>query len=168
MNNMLKLKPISKAGIPEALKKAERYRLLNEPLLSESICEDILDVEPDNQQAIVTMLLSITDQFGRYSAVTINKARQLLPLLKEEYDRQYYAGIICERQGIALLELGAAGGGHSPYEWLTEAMEYFENAESYRPKGNDDAILRWNTCVRLIESHQLQPQRELYVEPPLE
>lgn len=165
---MFKLKPISKAGIPEALKKAERYRLLNEPRLSESICEDILDVDPDNQQALVTMLLAISDQFGRYSAVTINKARQLLPLLKDEYDRHYYAGIICERQGNALLDLGASGGGHSPYEWLTEAMEYFEKAETLRSSGNDDAILRWNTCVRLIESHHLQPQRELYVEPPLE
>lgn len=165
---MFKLKPISKAGIPEALKKAERYRLLNEPRLSESICEDILDVDPGNQQALVTMLLAITDQFGRYSAVTINKARQLLPLLKDEYDRHYYAGIICERQGSALLDLGASGGGHSPYEWLTEAMESFEKAEAIRSSGNDDAILRWNTCVRLIESHHLQPQRELYVEPPLE
>lgn len=52
-----------KEGIPEALQKAERYRLLNEPRLAESICQDILDIEPDNRKAIITMLLAITDQF---------------------------------------------------------------------------------------------------------
>ncbi len=162
------LKPISQAGIPEALKKAERYRLLNEPRLSESICEDILEADPDNAQALVTLILSITDQFGRYSAVTVNKARRLLPLLDNDYDKHYYAGIICERQGIALLNLGGPGGYSTPYEWLTEAMDHFEKAEAIRPGGNDDAILRWNTCARLIMNHNLKPARELYVEPPLE
>lgn len=165
---MIKLKPISKEGVPEALKKAERYRLLNEPRLSESICQDILDLEPDNNPALVTMLLSITDQFGSSSSATVNKAWQLLDLLKNEYDRHYYAGIICERQGIAMLSSGNIGIGHSTHEWLTEAMEHFEKAEALRPPGNDDAILRWNTCARLIMNHHLQPRREQYVEPPLE
>lgn len=165
---MIKLKPISKEGIPEALKKAERYRLLNEPRLSESICQDILDLEPDNHAAVVMLLLSITDQFGRYSAAAINKARHLLNSLNNAYDRHYYAGIICERQGIAFLNMGKSGIGHSPYEWLNEAMEHFEEAEAIRPAGNDDAILRWNTCARLINNHHLQPRQELYVEPPLE
>ena len=69
---MFQLKPISKEGISEALQKAERYRLLNEPRLAESICQDILALEPDNHQAILTMLLSITDQFGRNAAARTN------------------------------------------------------------------------------------------------
>ena len=164
---MFQLKPISKEGIPEALKKAERYRLLNEPRLSESICEDILETEPDNHQAIITLLLSITDQFGRNAAASINKARRLLPSLSNPYEQSYYSGIICERQGIALLNQGTVRA-HSAYEWLRDAMEHFEQAEDLRPSGNDDAILRWNTCARLIMNHNLQPRHEQFAEPPLE
>ena len=165
---MFQLKPISKEGIPEALQKAERYRLLNEPRLAESICQDILDVEPHNHQAIITLLLAITDQFGRDTSANANKARQLLALMPSAYERQYYSGIICERQGSAILSMGKAGGHFTAYEWLTDAMEHFEKAEAIRPAGNDDAILRWNTCARLIMSHHLQPRQEHYLEPPLE
>src|SRR5690606_18114512 len=114
---MFQLKPISKAGIPEALQKAERYRLLNEPRLAESICEDILEVEPDNHRAVVTMLLAITDQFGKYRSASISTARQLLPKLKDEYERYYYAGIICERQGNSILSRGTSSDHHAVYEW---------------------------------------------------
>jgi hypothetical protein len=162
---MFQLKPISKQGISEALQKAERYRLLNEPHLAESICQDILAIEPENHAAIVTMLLSITDQFGGHSPVNVTTARQLLPLLKTEYERHYFAGIICERQGSAMLRRGKAIDHFAAYEWLTDAMENFEKAETLRPSGNDDAILRWNTCARLIMNHRLQPRPEQHVEP---
>ena len=46
---MFQPKPISKDVIPSALAKAERYRLLNEPGEAESICLDVLQIEPDNQ-----------------------------------------------------------------------------------------------------------------------
>ena len=60
---MFELKTLAAEAIPRSLEKAERYRLLNEPAEAESICCDILAVEPDNQQAIVTLLLALTDQF---------------------------------------------------------------------------------------------------------
>src|SRR5687767_12461093 len=100
---MFHLKPISREGIEEALKKAERYRLLNEPQLAESICQDILDLEPGNAEAIKTKLLAITDQFDKYSSAHVTSARRLLPSLLNEYDREYYEGIICERLGNAFL-----------------------------------------------------------------
>ena len=165
---MFQLKPISKEAVEEALQKAERYRLLNEPQHAESICQDILDVDPSNQQAVVTKILAITDQFGKDSAATANGARQLLPRLKSDYDKLYYAGIICERQGNAYLHRGQPGDHFTAYDWLRDAMEYFEKAESIRPAGQDDAILRWNTCARQIMNHHLEPRKEQYVEPPLE
>ncbi len=165
---MFQLKPISKEAIDEALKKAERYRLLNEPQLAESICQDILDIEPGNTEAIKTKLLAITDQFGKYSSTHINYARALLASFDNEYDREYYSGIICERQGNACILRGRPGDHHSAYDWLTLAMEHFEKAETVRPQGQDDAILRWNTCARQIMNHHLKPRVEEYVEPPLE
>src|SRR5437762_8622024 len=97
-----KLKPISKEGITEAIAKAERYRFLNEPRLAESICLDILTAEPDHHDAIVMLLLSITDQFGRsYASGDVHEARELLSRLTNDYERNYFGGIINERKGKA-------------------------------------------------------------------
>jgi hypothetical protein len=165
---MLELKPISRESIPGAIEKAERYRLLCEPALAESICLDILEAEPQNNRAVTILLLAITDQFSAAPSGDANRARQLLSRLQNEYDRNYYAGIISEREGLAHFNRGVPGGHNAAYEWLSEAMMYFEKAEAVRPAGNDDAILRWNTCARLIMRHHLEPLNEKYVEPPLE
>jgi hypothetical protein len=142
------LKPISRAAVGEALEKASRYRLLNEPALAESICMDVLEVEPENQRALVTLLLAITDQFGHGAAAV--KARELLPRLKSAYEQSYYAGIIWERSAHAQLRKGAPTGSFSAYDAFIQAMRCYDNAIELQPPGNDDAILRWNTCARIL------------------
>ncbi len=142
------LKKISSAGVAVALQRAERYRLLNEPSLAESICLDVLALEPENQRAFVTLLLALTDQFGH--GVTVGKAREILPRLKGEYERQYFAGIIWERSAHAQLRKGAPNAAFSAYDGLMQAMRCYELAIDLRPPGNDDAILRWNTCARIL------------------
>ena len=57
------LKTLHAEALPRALEKAERYRLLNEPSEAESICLDVLAIDRDNQAALVTLLLALTDQF---------------------------------------------------------------------------------------------------------
>jgi hypothetical protein len=165
---MFQLKLIARESIPAALDKAERYRLLGEPGLAESICLDILQADRQNAKAIVMLLLSITDQFSASSSGDVSRARKLLPQLQNEYEKNYYAGIISEREGMAIFNRGMNGGHFAAYEWLSEAMDFFEKAEAVRPPGNDDAILRWNTCARMIMRHELKPLNENYVEPPLE
>ena len=165
---MFQLKSISKESISVALEKAERYRLLNEPWLAESICFDILEVEPQNTKAVVILLLAITDQFGTSSLANVNDANQLLLRLPDEYQRHYYGGIICEREGKSDLSKGRFEYVYSAYANLRNAMNHYEKAEAIRPPGNDDAILRWNTCARLIMHHHLEPRNEEYSEPPLE
>lgn len=165
---MFQIKPISKESIPTALEKAERYRFLNEPMLAESICLDILEADPENSQALVTMLLAITDQFGTSSMGELSRAKELLIRFKDEYELQYYSGLICERQGKAKLAKRMPDGGAVAYEWLREAMDHFEKAEAISPPEKVDAILRWNTCARLIMNHNLKPRDEEYIELPLE
>src|SRR6266851_2739641 len=108
------LKPISQQAIPEALEKVERYRLLNEPSQAESICLDILRIDAGNQQALVMLLLSLSDQFGQ--GVTAGQAREVLPRLRGEYERAYFAGIICERTAHAHLRQASPGSAFSAYE----------------------------------------------------
>ena len=165
---MFQLKSLSMEGITAALDKAERYRLLNEPREAQSICLDVLEIDPENQRALVILLLSITDQFGRRHPDEARHARELLPRLHDEYERTYYAGIIFERQAKAILKRGTPGGGSSAYDWFRNAMDLFEKAESIRPPGNDDALLRWNTCARTIMRYKLTPRQEERVEHFLE
>jgi len=160
------LKPISKAGVHEALEKAERYRLLNEPSLAESICLDVLHIDPENQQALVMLLLSITDQFGHGASAV--KAREILPRLKSEYDQQYYAGIVWERSAHAQLRKGSPNAAFAAYDGFKQAMECYEKATAVRPPSNDDAILRWNTCARiLMRNPNLRPRPDEAYEPVL-
>lgn len=167
MNAMFQPKPISKDAIPSALVKAERYRLLNEPGEAESICLDVLQIEPANQDALVTLILALTDQFrdettaSRHSA---SRASELVPRLADEYDRLYYAGIIRERRARAVLQRDRYASAATATEWLREAMGFFERAEAIRPPQNDDAVLRWNTCARLL-AQLPQPQADLAEEP---
>jgi hypothetical protein len=151
---MFDLKPLSRDAIPAALAKAERYRLLNESEMAESICEDILATEPENQQALVTMILAVTDQFRQDGvAGHTARARALVPRLADEYDRLYYAGIVCERRARAHLARGVPGGGPIAYDWFMDAMRLFERSMALRPPGNDDAVLRWNACARTLARH---------------
>ena len=60
------------------------------------------------------------------------------------------------------------GSGPRVYEWLREAMAWYEKAEAIRPAGNDDALLRWNACARLLMRDQhLVPAVEERGEPLL-
>ena len=163
------LKPISRDSVRAALQKAERYRVINDPSSAESICLDVLTVEPRNQQALVTLLLAITDQFAEGPTEGVRRAREVLPRLDDEYKRAYYAGIICERCAKAQLRPGTPGSGQTVYHWLREAMSWYEKAEAQRPAGNDESILRWNTCARLLDrNEELKPRAEEPVELSLE
>ncbi len=148
----LKLKPISGAGIPEAIVKVEVYRYLNEPGEAESICRDILAEEPDNQTALRLLGLAITDQFTGEISDRYQEAENVFRGLTSQYERGYHLGILQERKAKAQLRAGRPP--HTVLPIFEEAMNYFEVAEKIKPPNNDDAILRWNRCVRLLQSRR--------------
>jgi tetratricopeptide (TPR) repeat protein len=144
------LKRISPGGIAEAISKVELYRYLNEPEEAESICRDILAIDSDHQLALRLLGLSITDQFSGGGSDRYDEVEGIFQRLREPYERQYYLGLLHERRAKAQLD-----AGQPPYMLLVlfeQAMRYFEEAEKIRPPNNDDAILRWNRCVRILES----------------
>ena len=153
------LKPISVQSIPHTLEKVERYRLLNEPALAESICLDVLAVVPDHQQALISLLLARTDQF--HSHAQPKGAQDALAGIKGDYEQEYYTGVIWERLGNARIRHGDPGARTSAYHALRDAMSHYERAMNFAPPGNDDAILRWNTCARMImQNPDMQPLSE--------
>lgn len=153
---MFDLKKLSHKAVPRALEKAMRYRLLNEPREAESICLDILESEPENQETLVVLILSITDQFVNELPGSVTRARELLPRLHNEYDRIYYAGIISERNAKAAFRRSSPHSRFIAYDNLREAMRLYEQAEKIHPEMNEDAILRWNACARMIMNNKLE------------
>lgn len=145
----LKLKAITRRGVAEAISKVELYRYLNEPEAAESICRDILAVEPDNQVAVRLLGLTLTDQFTGDDTDRYAEALQIFHSLTDAYERLYYTGIAYERRAKAQLRTGQLP--HTLVVLFEEAMRCFEEAEKIRPLDNDDAILRWNRCVRLLQ-----------------
>lgn len=169
MTEQFELKPISREAIPRAIQKAERYRLINQSWAAESICRDVLEIDPANQQVLVMFVLALTDQLADDHGHIMKVVRESLPRISDPYQRAYYTGIASERSGQALLQRGGMGSGAIAYDALRDAMGWYERAEAIRPAGNDDAILRWNTCARLINGNsQLRPHTESAYEPALE
>src|SRR5262245_7375144 len=161
------LKILSPEAVSRARAKAERYRLLNDPGEAESICRDALEVEPDDQEALSQLLLALTEQFDDGGS-RMADAWATVARMRDTYERAYYTGNVVERRAKAQLKHGTPGCGPQAYEWLRDAMNWFEKAEAIRPAGNDDALLRWNACARLImRDHHLVPIAEERGEPLL-
>ena len=148
------LKPLHKDAVAAALEKAHRYRLLNEPGAAESIYLDILQIEPDSEQALEGIVLAMSDRFGKDYAVGDARVTEYLTRIKGDYERAYFSGIVYERRAKAMLHKGGVGA----FELFRQAMDCFEKAEAMRPVGNDDAILRWNGCARVINQNRLEPR----------
>ena len=157
---MKQLKKISQASVPSALKKAERYRLLNEPSEAESICHDILEVDAKNSDAKVMLVLSLSDQLTERMAA-FEEAREVVGTLETDYERNYFMGLLCERRARAHFRHGSVGSEHVAYDWFQDALEFFDKAAKGRPEGNDDSYFRWNAVIRTLEQHpSLQPHQE--------
>src|SRR5271166_5945215 len=125
----------------------------------ESICRDILVVDADHQLARRMLGLAITDQFTGGAADRYAEAHSIFQSLRDAYERNYYSGLLHERRAKAQLHSGCSP--HILLPLVEEAMRFFDEAEKIRPAGNDDSILRWNRCVRLLESRP-----EFHVEHP--
>jgi len=149
---MFELKKLNVEAIPAALEKANRYRLLNEPGAAESIYLDILAIDPDNQEALKNIILAMSDRFGKDYSIGEARISEYITRLKDDYQRAYYTGIMYERRAKA--ELGK--GGVAAYELFRQAMDCFEKAEAMKPVGNDESILRWNVCARIINHNNLR------------
>ena len=163
---MTVLKRISTDAIPAALARAERYRLLNQARQAESICRDILAVDPAHHEATILLLLSLSDCFTDEAADHAHvDALALVPKLDGDYARAYYDGLIIERWALALQARSAPN--HLIADWIHQAMVLFEQAEALRPPDNDEALLRWNACARLrdrlkrTERHTLEAGPEM-------
>lgn len=157
---MFELKKLSAEAVPAAIKRAKHYRLLNEPGAAESICLDVLEIAPENQDALITLILAMSDRFAKGYTISDSRIKDYLSRISNEYNQTYYTGIIYERRAKATLNKGMPGAESTAYDLFRQAMDWFEKAEKIRPAGNDDAILRWNGCARVIMSNDLK-QREM-------
>lgn len=155
----LTLHDIHADAIESALAKARQYRSLLEPEIAESICLDILNIDDNNQQALVIYILALTDQLHHTEKQSQIKLLQTtIARLESEYEQYYYTGIMNERRARFLIRQPMS---HSfAYDYFLEAIEAYRQAEKLSPEYNDDAILRQNSCVRIIEKEKLQARQD--------
>ena len=149
---MVELKRISSDATSAALEMALRYRLLNEPMQAESISRDVLEVDAMNQDALVTLLLALTDQFETEFTGALNEAKSLLTRVQSQYEQLYYSGVVNERWGMAQIARNVPV--ESAHQWFREAMRCYEKADALSAPDSPDAKLRWNTCARVLDKHQ--------------
>ncbi len=169
MTTRPELKRISREGVPAALQKAHRYRVLNDSVAAESICLDVLAVDPTNEEALVMHLLAITDQFPTGAAEDHRRAEDAAERLTDPYKRAYYHGVSCERWAKSVLQRAVPRAHEMAHEWIDKALGWYAKAEALRTPGNDEAILRWNTCVRMLERDpRIKPREAEDWEPSLE
>ncbi len=141
------LKPLVARNLKAAITLAQHYRDLNQPEEAESICRDVLAVEPENEEAWRTLGLALTDRFPTAWMSLFDEACAAFAKMKSEYERVYYAGIAWERYAKAQVEAGRA---HNAIHAFEEAMARFEQAEAIGPKDEPAPILHYNRCVRAI------------------
>ena len=167
MSDSFELKPIKHESVEHSLDKARQYRLLNDPLQAESICLDIVAAQPDSQAARIELILAMSDQFlGSRASPRKEDLLAHVAKLADEYHRLYYTGLVCEREALGFLERSYADS--FAYDGLRDAMDWYEKAEAKQPPGNQDAVLRWNSCVRTIRREKLKPPHDYGHELPLE
>jgi tetratricopeptide (TPR) repeat protein len=146
------LKKLPSGDLAYAVKKAMLYRELSQPEEAESMCKDVLEVDPKHQDALRVLGLALTDRFKEVAVGLFEEAMHVFARLENEYDRVYHEGVAWERLGKAHLERGE---GHGALGALEHAIEHYERAEKIAPPGDPDPILRFNRCVRLLQSHPL-------------
>jgi hypothetical protein len=163
------LKRIHAEAVAAALERARHYRLLNDPHQAESICLDVLEAAPGHADARIVLLLALTDQFDARLQDAFPRARELALGLEDPYERAYYSGLVYERRARAQYRRGGPGVGGAIYEWLERALAEYDRASKLSPAGNDEALLRWNACVRLIQSEpRIRPEAIDAFRPMLE
>ncbi len=155
---MFDLKPLSKEAIPKAIDRAKQYRQLNQPWHAESICRDVYAVDPDHQQNLIILFLAITDQFvNEKNGKSMQDAEEIIDKLRDEYQRDYAHGIVYERQASSAIRRGGPRANYIAYYHILRALEYYEKSAKSHPDKNEESILRYNTCVRMIEEFDLRP-----------
>jgi hypothetical protein len=159
---MVELKTLKPEAVEPALEMAKRYRLLNEPDEAESICLDILAVDAEHQDALITLLLALTDKFAHgVLHPHFEKAREVVARLSSSYCKSYYTGIVYERRAKYHLKLGAPKSGSVAYAWFVKAMAAYGEALAGCDPDNQDAVLRWNSCARFINNNpDVKPDEE--------
>lgn len=155
----LTLQDIHADSIDLALERARQYRSLLEPEIAESICLDILNIDPGNQAALVVYILALSDQISTSGSQSpFQQIDNAIEQLSSDYKKMYYTGIVHERRARFLLTQPMSRA--FAYDYFVKALDCFQHAENMRPDHNDEAILRWNSCVRIIQREKLQPLSE--------
>lgn len=97
------------------------------------------------------MILALTDQFpdGAHPQAAV-EAEKAAARIQDEYKRLYLSDIIRERRGKAMLAAAVPARHGRRRNGCVKRCRATSVRKPLRPAGNDEAVLRWNTCARLL------------------
>ncbi len=157
----MELHKIHPEAVDHSLEKARQYRSLLEPEMAISICLDIFAVDKNHQPALIVYILALTDSLAKSGMKKPDKfILDAIKRLDTKYNRFYYEGIFYERKARGLIAHHTMSKSFA-YRLLLDAMACYEKAEKLSDSANDDAVLRYNSCARVIENEHLEPRQDI-------
>ena len=144
------LKQLRARNLTAAVALAKHYRDLNQPEDAESICRDILEVSPGDDDAWRTLGLALTDQFPASWMTLFDDACAAFAKLSSKYERMYYTALAWERYAKAQLVAGRANNAIHAFE---QAVRLFDKADEIGMADDPGPILHYNRCVRALTTH---------------
>ena len=141
--------------------------MLNEPGEAESICLDILETDPENQPALITLLLALTDRFSKGYGVSDTQANHCSRGSRANTSAPTTRGFWPSAGPRRNSRRDTPGPVITP-TMIVRSDAAVREGRNVRPPGNDDALLRWNTCARMMAKNKLAARDEDRTEPVLE
>jgi len=141
------LKQLRARNLRAAVDLAKQYRDLNQPEDAESICRDVLEVSPYDEDAWRTLGLALTDQFASSWMMLFDEACAAFSNLRSEYEKLYFTGVAWERYAKAQLGAGHSNNAIHAFE---QAMELFDRADGLGSADDPRPVLHYNRCVRAL------------------
>ena len=119
---------------------------------TESICLDILELDPNHRSTLDLLLRCRIELLKKGLPQSVARAQELIPQLDSDFDQAFYSGMIREAQARYLLEKRGRATSGVAYSWFRHAMDDFA-AASNLDAGRVEPKLHWNACLRTLENN---------------
>lgn len=146
------LKILETGEIDAALAAAEACWSRSEVEVAQSICQDILEADPDHPTALELLFLSRVALLSKGLPKGVERAQELIPRFGSEFDRAFFSGVLRETQARYLLERRGRHSSFVAYSWFRHAMDDFDEASTKDPN-RPEPRLHWNACLRTLQAN---------------
>lgn len=119
---------------------------------TESICQDVLSLDPTNQEAVELLFRSRVSLLSKGLPRGVERAQELVPQFDGDFEKAFFSGLLRENQARYLLDRRGRQASSVAYNWFRHAMDDFEEANR-QDSTRIEATLHWNACLRTLQAN---------------